>query len=61
MKAAVFYAANEPLRVETVPTPEPGPGELLIKVAACGLCHTDLHYNRSLRPHLQETTAHPGA
>ncbi len=44
MKAAVFYAAKEPLRVEEVPTPEPGAGELLVKVAACGLCHTDLHY-----------------
>jgi len=44
MKAAVFYAANEPLRIEEVPTPEPGPGEILVKVAACGLCHTDLHY-----------------
>lgn len=44
MKAAVFYAAKEPLRVEEVPTPEPGPGEMLVKVAACGLCHTDLHY-----------------
>ncbi len=44
MKAAVFYAANEPLRVEEIPTPTPGPGEVLVKVAACGLCHTDLHY-----------------
>ncbi len=44
MKAAVFYAAHEPLRIEERPTPTPGPGELLIKVAACGLCHTDLHY-----------------
>jgi 6-hydroxycyclohex-1-ene-1-carbonyl-CoA dehydrogenase len=44
MKAAVLYAAKEPLRVEEVPTPTPGPGELLVKVAACGLCHTDLHY-----------------
>lgn len=44
MKAAVFYAAHEPLRIEEIPTPEPGPGELLVKVAGCGLCHTDLHY-----------------
>lgn len=44
MKAAVLYAANEPLRVEAFPTPTPGAGELLVKVAACGLCHTDLHY-----------------
>jgi 6-hydroxycyclohex-1-ene-1-carbonyl-CoA dehydrogenase len=44
MKAAVFYAAKEPLKVEEWPTPTPGPGEVLVKVAACGLCHTDLHY-----------------
>ena len=44
MKAAVFYAAKEPLKVEEVPTPEPGAGEVLVKVAACGLCHTDLGY-----------------
>jgi propanol-preferring alcohol dehydrogenase len=44
MKAAVFHAAHEPLRVEDVPTPEPGPGQALVEVAACGVCHTDLHY-----------------
>lgn len=44
MKAAVFHAANQPLSVEEVPTPEPAPGEVLVKVAACGVCHTDLHY-----------------
>lgn len=44
MKAAVFYAPKEKLKVEEVPTPEPGSGELLVKVAACGLCHTDLSY-----------------
>lgn len=44
MKAAVFYGPNQPLQVEDVPTPKPGPGEILVKVAACGVCHTDLHY-----------------
>lgn len=44
MKAAVFYGAHQPLRIEDVPTPEIGPEEALIKVAACGVCHTDLHY-----------------
>lgn len=44
MKAAVFHAPNTPLKIEEVPTPTPGPGEVLVKVAACGLCHTDLHY-----------------
>ncbi len=44
MKAAVFRCAHEPLIVEEVPTPVPGPGEVRIRVAACGVCHTDLHY-----------------
>lgn len=44
MKAALFYGPHRPLEVEERPTPRPGPGEIVIKVAACGLCHTDLHY-----------------
>jgi alcohol dehydrogenase, propanol-preferring len=44
MKAAMFHKGEKYLRMEEVPTPEPGPGEVLIKVAACGVCHTDLHY-----------------
>jgi 6-hydroxycyclohex-1-ene-1-carbonyl-CoA dehydrogenase len=44
MKAAVFHGAGRPLEVTDVATPTPGPGEALIKVAGCGLCHTDLHY-----------------
>jgi 6-hydroxycyclohex-1-ene-1-carbonyl-CoA dehydrogenase len=44
MKAAVFHGPKLPLEVTTIPTPAPGPGEVLVKVAACGLCHTDLHY-----------------
>lgn len=44
MKAAVFHESGKPLSIEEVPTPEPGPGEVLVKVAACGICHTDLHY-----------------
>ncbi|RMH23657.1 MAG: hypothetical protein D6701_00080 [Gemmatimonadetes bacterium] len=44
MKAAVFHGPEEGLRVEEWPTPEPGPGEVMIRVAACGVCHTDLHY-----------------
>jgi alcohol dehydrogenase, propanol-preferring len=43
MKAAVLRAVGEPLRVEDVPTPRPGPGEVLVKVAAAGVCHSDLH------------------
>jgi len=44
VKAAVFLGPNQPLKIEEVPTPRPGAGEILVKVAACGVCHTDLHY-----------------
>lgn len=44
MKAAVFHGADRPLTVQEVPTPSPGPGDLLVRVAGCGVCHTDLHY-----------------
>lgn len=44
MKAAVFHGAGQPVTIEEWPTPQPGPAELLIRVAACGVCHTDLHY-----------------
>ena len=43
MKAAVVRAFGKPLTIEDVPVPVPGPGELLVKVIACGVCHTDLH------------------
>lgn len=44
MKAAVFYGVGQPLKIEDIPTPEISPEEALIKIAACGVCHTDLHY-----------------
>ncbi len=44
MKAAVFYQAHQPLKVEEVKKPEIKTDEILVKVAACGVCHTDLHY-----------------
>lgn len=44
MKAAVFHGPDRPVTIEDVPTPEPGPGQLLVRVAGCGVCHTDLHY-----------------
>jgi propanol-preferring alcohol dehydrogenase len=43
MKAAVLHAIGEPLRVEEVPTPHPGLGQVLVKIAAAGVCHSDLH------------------
>ena len=44
MRAAIFYEPNAPLQIEDVPIPALKAGEILVKVAACGLCHTDLHY-----------------
>jgi 6-hydroxycyclohex-1-ene-1-carbonyl-CoA dehydrogenase len=44
MKAAVFHGPNKPLEIEQVDRPAPGSGDILVKVAACGVCHTDLHY-----------------
>ena len=43
MKAAVVKQLGKPLVIEDVPVPQPGPGEVLVKVKACGVCHTDLH------------------
>ncbi|UCG44758.1 MAG: zinc-binding dehydrogenase [Candidatus Bathyarchaeota archaeon] len=44
MKAAVFHGPDQPLKLEDVPIPEISAEEALIKIAACGVCHTDLHY-----------------
>jgi len=43
MKAAVIHAFGEPLHIEEMPVREPGENEILVKVIACGVCHTDLH------------------
>jgi propanol-preferring alcohol dehydrogenase len=43
MKAAMLREIGKPLTIEEVPTPEPGPGQVLIRVEACGVCHSDLH------------------
>lgn len=43
MKAAVVNSYSEPLSIEQVPVKEPGRGQILVKVLACGICHTDLH------------------
>jgi S-(hydroxymethyl)mycothiol dehydrogenase len=44
VRAVVARAKDEPVSVETIHVPDPGPGEALVAVAACGVCHTDLHY-----------------
>ncbi|MBD2722327.1 alcohol dehydrogenase AdhP [Hymenobacter armeniacus] len=43
MKAAVCHVYGQPLRIEQVPVPAVPAGRILVKVAACGVCHTDLH------------------
>jgi propanol-preferring alcohol dehydrogenase len=43
MRAMTFEQVGEPLRAVGLPIPEPGPGQLLLKVHACGICRTDLH------------------
>ena len=43
MRAMVLERQREPLRSAELPGPEPGPGQVLIAVAACGVCRTDLH------------------
>jgi alcohol dehydrogenase, propanol-preferring len=43
MRAMVLHAQREPLRPEELPEPEPGPGQVLLRVRACGVCRTDLH------------------
>ncbi len=43
MRAAIVKEFGKPLIVEHVPVPQPGAGEILVKVKACGVCHTDLH------------------
>src|SRR6201992_2009378 len=42
MRAERFYADTKKVELEEVPIPEPGPGEVLVKVAFCGICHSDL-------------------
>lgn len=42
MRAERFYADTKSVVIEDVPIPEPGPGEVLVKVAFCGICHSDL-------------------
>jgi hypothetical protein len=44
MKAAILIAPGQPLVIEDVMMSKPGPHEVLIRTAACGLCHSDLHF-----------------
>ena len=44
MKAARYYAINQPLKIEEIDIPSINPDEVLVKVETSGLCHTDLHF-----------------
>ncbi|MEU6251427.1 S-(hydroxymethyl)mycothiol dehydrogenase [Streptomyces sp. NPDC047043] len=44
VRAVVARKKGAPVSVETILVPDPGPGEALVQVQACGVCHTDLHY-----------------
>ena len=43
MRAAVIREFHEPLVIEERPIPEPGPGEIRVKIETSGVCHTDIH------------------
>lgn len=43
MRAMLLEITGEPLHLRDIPEPQPGPGELRVRVLACGVCRTDLH------------------
>ena len=64
MKAAVVRAFGAPLAIEDIPIPTPGPGEVLVKIVASGVCHTDLHAAEGdwpVKPALPFIPGHEGA
>jgi propanol-preferring alcohol dehydrogenase len=64
MKAAVARRFGGPLAIEDVPVPTPGPGEVLVKIMASGVCHTDLHAadgDWPVKPSLPFIPGHEGA
>jgi len=44
VRGVVSLEKGKPVSVETIVVPDPGPGEAVVQVQACGVCHTDLHY-----------------
>ncbi|MFI5799225.1 S-(hydroxymethyl)mycothiol dehydrogenase [Streptomyces sp. NPDC051677] len=46
VRAVVARGKGAPVSLETIIVPDPGPGEALVKIEACGVCHTDLHYRQ---------------
>lgn len=63
MRAAVVTAFNEPIEIQVRPIPAPGPGQVLVRLATCGLCHTDIHAARGdwpVKPALPFVPGHEG-
>ncbi|MEU1598116.1 S-(hydroxymethyl)mycothiol dehydrogenase [Streptomyces sp. NPDC005708] len=46
VRGVIAPGKDEPVRVETIVVPDPGPGEAVVRIQACGVCHTDLHYKQ---------------
>lgn len=63
MRAAVVYAFNAPLRLEEIPKPQAGPEQIVVKIEASGLCHSDLHAAHGdwpIKPKLPFVPGHEG-
>jgi len=63
MKAAVVTDFTQPLELQDRPVPEPGPGQVLVRMEACGLCHTDIHAAHGdwpVKPSLPFVPGHEG-
>ncbi len=63
MKAAVVHAFDQPLTIEERRTPSPAPGQILVRIEASGLCHTDIHAARGdwpVKPSLPLIPGHEG-
>lgn len=63
MRAAVVHAFGDPLTIDELPVPEPGAGEIVVRLAATGVCHTDLHAVRgdwAVKPALPLVPGHEG-
>jgi S-(hydroxymethyl)mycothiol dehydrogenase len=46
VRGVIAPGKDEEVRVETILVPDPGPGEAVVRIQACGVCHTDLHYKQ---------------
>jgi propanol-preferring alcohol dehydrogenase len=63
MRASVVTSFEKPLEIKDIPVPEPGPGQVLVRIEASGLCHTDIHAARGdwpVKPTVPFTPGHEG-